>query len=376
MLTEYVATVSMRVNDLRTQQPYEAETLRVVCLCQTPKDMMVHVVRRIALAMLMRDYPMYVMDVDDDDGGLTLSYGRDFLAPGERYEVRRRRAIVDDDTGETVYKEKCVGVCEVIDAGKRTSSAKLVSGKANVKDVLRLYENAVPPAAPVAVPAVAEKDVSASPFPRRRLRIAVAPFFSKRNVFTVQGVTISARGWLDDMADHLNTYLAQTDSFKVLDRSFGPEIDRELARIVNDPNASPSDATRLSNKLAADYLVVAEVAFSDVVSPGVDFATGLPLPPPSTLFAEVRFKCVVAPTTQIAWADVVRLDSKAFGGAAEMFSASSSATAAGMVMEAVWRRLAPEDFARNEAARAAVKSAEKERTKAVPMRQPGVQVGF
>lgn len=391
-LTEYIATVSLRANDLRTQQPYEAETLRVAHYCQTHKDMLVHVVRRVALAILMRDYPMYIMDADEDDGELTLSYGRDFISPGEQYEVRRRKAIVDDDTGDTVYKEKTVGVCEVTDVGKNTSTARLVSGKAKVKDVLRFYENAeqfaVPPAAPAPVaapaPAPVEKEISAKPLPPKKPRIAVAPFFSKRNAFTVQGVTIPTRNWLDDMADHLNTFLTQTDSFKVLDRSFGPEIDRELARIVNDPNASPNDVSRLSNKLAADYLIVAEVTFSDVVSPGTDFATGLPLPPPSTLFAEVRFKCIVAPTTQIAWADVVRLDSSRFGGTAEVFSSNSSATAAGLVMEAIWRRLAPADFARNEAARAAAAKAAEEQQKAAPVQeqpqqvapQPGVQVGF
>ena len=388
-LTEYIATVSLRANDLRTQQPYEAETLRVAHYCQTHKDMLVHVVRRVALAILMRDYPMYIMDADEDDGELTLSYGRDFISPGEQYEVRRRKAIVDDDTGDTVYKEKTVGVCEVTDVGKNTSTARLVSGKAKVKDVLRFYENAeqfaVPPAAPAPVaapaPAPVEKEISAKPLPPKKPRIAVAPFFSKRNAFTVQGVTIPTRNWLDDMADHLNTFLTQTDSFKVLDRSFGPEIDRELARIVNDPNASPNDVSRLSNKLAADYLIVAEVTFSDVVSPGTDFATGLPLPPPSTLFAEVRFKCIVAPTTQIAWADVVRLDSSRFGGTAEVFSSNSSATAAGLVMEAIWRRLAPADFARNEAARAAAAKAAEEQQKTAPVQeqpvqQPGVSVGF
>ena len=147
--SEYVATVSIRANDLRTQQAYEAETLRVAAYCQTPKDMLVYVVKRTALAILMRDYPMYIMDAEDD-GELTLSYGADFLEVGEQYEIRRRKAIVDDDTGETVYKEKTIGVCEVTDTGKNTSEAKLVSGRAKVNDVLRFYvndEGATPPMA-------------------------------------------------------------------------------------------------------------------------------------------------------------------------------------------------------------------------------------
>lgn len=380
---EYIATVSIRANDLRTQQPYEAETLRVAAYCQTPKDMLVHVVKRTALAILMRDYPMYIMDADEDDGELTLSYGADFLSAGEQYEIRRRKAIVDDDTGETVYKEKTVGVCEVTDVGKNTSTAKLVSGKAKLKDVLRFYENAEPfavPPAPV-VPAAAPapvKEIAASPFPRKKQRIAVAPFFSKQNTFSIYGNSIASRTWMDDVADHLNIFLTQTDSFKVLDRSFGPEIDRELNRIVNDPNASPNDVCRLSNKLATDYLVVADVMFSDVASPGVNFATGLPLPPPSVMFAEIRFRCVVAPTTQIAWADIVRMDASRFGGTPQVFSSTSAEAAAGEITDAIWGRLAPDDFAKAQKIRAeeaAAAASQPQPQPAAPTAQP-VQLGF
>ena len=122
-------------------------------------------------------------------------------------------------------------------------------------------------------------------------------------------------------------------------------MDRELNRIVNDPNASPNDVCRLSNKLAADYLVVAEATFSDVASPGTDFATGLPLPPPSAVFAEVRFRCVVAPTTEIAWADTIRLDASMFGGDANQFSSDSAWAAAEEIRRAVQRRLDPQGFA-------------------------------
>ena len=373
-MAEYIATVSLRANDLRTQQPYEAETLRVVQYCQTPKDMLVYVVQRVALAILMRDYPMYLMG-DPEDGidpeDLTLSYGADFINKGEQYEIRRRKALVDDDTGDTVYKEKTVGVCEVTDVGKRTSTARLISGKAKIKDVLRFYDAdplGVPPppaapvaaapapvaAAPVAAPA-APVEVSAhpSPFPKKHPRIAVAPFISKYPSVNIYGVAIPSRQWMDDAADHLNIGLTQCGSFRVLDRSFGPEIDRELARITNDPNADPNDVCRLSRKLATDYLVVAEVIFSDVHSRGTDYVTGLPLPPLSVVFAEVRFRCVMAPTTEIAWTDIVRLDASKFGGTAQIFSSDSAAAAAMAITDAIQNRLDPEGFARVQAARAA-----------------------
>lgn len=387
-LAEYIATISLRVNDLRTQQPYEAETLRVVRYCQTPKDMLVYVVQRVVFAILMRDYPMYLMDAEDPED-LTLSYGADFLNKGEQYEIRRRRPLVDNDTGKKVFKEKTVGVCEVVDVGKNTSTARLLSGKAKVGDVLRFYENAEPfavpaPAAPapVAAPApTAEVSVpAASVYPVKKPRIVVAPFCSKYQAVNVFGVTLPTRTWMDDVADHLNTILTQTGSFRVLDRSFGPELDRELNRIVNDPNASPNDVCRLSNKLTTDYLVVAEVIFSSVASPGVDFVTGLPLPPPSVDFAEVRFRCVMAPTTEIAWSDTVKINAAQFAGlTAPVFSSTSGAAAAQAIADAIQRRLAPADFARVQAARAAA-AAEAAKNPApppppLPVAQP-VNAGF
>lgn len=364
---EYIATVSIRANDLRTQQPYEADTLRVAAYCQTPKDMLVHVVKRVALSILMRDYPMYVMDVDEDDGELTLSYGADFLEVGEQYEIRSRKAIVDDDTGEEVYKEKFVGVCEVTDVGKNTSEARVVSGKAKKKDVLRFYDSGegmlpplpaapapAPAPAPVAVaPASAPAPAVVAPAPAvrpvKKPRIAVAPFITKSQTVSVWGNDINARDWLDTLVDHASIHLTQTDSFRTLDRSFGPELDRELNRIVNDPNAKPDDVCRLSQKLATDYLVVAEVMFSNVASPGVDYVTGLPRPPESAQFAEIRFRCVHAPTTQIVVADVVRVDAQSFYGSAEVFMSGSSEWAAASMAAIIQSKLDPAGYARRQA---------------------------
>ena len=390
--SEYIATVSIRANDLRTQQPYEAETLRIAAYCQTPKDMLVHVVKRTALAILMRDYPMYIMDFDEDDGELTLSYGSDFLSPGEQYEIRRRKAIVDDDTGEEVYKEKTVGVCEVTDTGKNTSTARLVSGKAKMKDVLRFYDGgegvappmaSAPAPAPAAAPAAAPvAEVKASPFPVKKPRIAVAPFITKQPSVSVWGNAIESRSWLDTLVDHLSLQLVQTGSFRTLDRSFGPEIDRELNRIVNDPNANPNDVCRLSQKLATDYLVVAEAMFSDVASPGKDYVTGLPLPPPSAQFVEIRFRCVHAPTTEIVVSDVVRVDSQSFYGTVETFTSGSSEWAAANIASIIQSKIDPAGFARRQAELKA--AAEAAAAAAAPAPEPtpapaptqGINLGF
>lgn len=161
----------------------------------------------------------------------------------------------------------------------------------------------------------------------------------------IRGIEISCRDWMDDAASHLATALTQCGSFKTLDRSFGPEIDRELNRIIKDPNANPKDVCRLSNKLSTDFLMVAEVVFSDVVSPGVDVATGLPIPPRSGIFAEVRYRCVLAPTTEIAWSEALQVDSMYFGGTAEQFSSASAQFAAQQVAMTIQSRLDPDGFA-------------------------------
>jgi len=124
---------------------------------------------------------------------------------------------------------------------------------------------------------------------------------------------------------------------------------------------------------------VADVMFSDVASPGVNFATGLPLPPPSVMFAEIRFRCVVAPTTQIAWADTVRMDASRFGGTPQVFSSTSAQAAAGAITEAIWARLAPDDFAKAQKMRAEAAAEASQQPPppqpAAPAAQP-VQLGF
>lgn len=230
------------------------------------------------------------------------------------------------------------------------------------------------------VVAVAEPKPDAVPLPAaNRPRIAVAPFITKSKTVTVWGNSLEARSWLDALVDHLSIQLVQTGSFRTLDRSFGPEIDRELNRIIGDLNATPNDICRLSQKLATDYLVVAEVMFSDVASPGKDYVTGLPLPPPSAQFAEVRFRCVYAPTTEIVVSDIVRVDSQSFYGTPEVFISSSSEWAAANVASMIQSKIDPAGFARRQAelraAAEAAAAAAAQQPAPAPKTQ-GIKLGF
>ena len=133
---------------------------------------------------------------------------------------------------------------------------------------------------------------------------------------------------------------------------------------------------RLSQKLATDYIVVAEVMFSDVASPGKDYVTGLPLPPPSAQFAEIRFRCVHAPTTEIVVSDVVRVDSQGFYGTPEIFTSGSTEWAAANVASIIQSRIDPAGFARRQEELKASAAAAAEPAQVAPAQTQGINLGF
>ena len=119
--------------------------------------------------------------------------------------------------------------------------------------------------------------------------------------------------------------------------------------------------------------------FSDVAYPGKDYVTGLPLPPPSAQFAEVRFRCVHAPTTEIVVSDIVRVDSRNFYGNAETFTTGSTEWTAANVAAIIQSRIDPSGFARRQAelkAAAEAASAAQSAAPAAPVQTKGVNLGF
>ena len=118
---------------------------------------------------------------------------------------------------------------------------------------------------------------------------------------------------------------------------------------------------------------------SDVASPGKDYVTGLPRPPPSAQFAEVRFRCVHAPTTEIVISDIVRVDSQNFYGTPEVFMSGSSEWSAANVAAIIQSRLDPTGFARRQAELKAAAEAAAAAAAQQPAPAPkpqGVKLGF
>ena len=164
--------------------------------------------------------------------------------------------------------------------------------------------------------------------PANRRRMAVAVFRPVRSNYAWYGQSAGTAEWTMALADKLNVCLTQTRKFTMLDRKFDAEVNDEIARL-SDVNAAPEDVGRLARKLGTDYLVVGEVSFNDVAAPATNPFTGQAMPQASRLFAEITYRVILAPTGQLKWTDVVRLDASAFatGDLATFVSATTEAAA-------------------------------------------------
>lgn len=161
-----------------------------------------------------------------------------------------------------------------------------------------------------------------------RRRMAVVPFRPIRSNYVWHGQVGGTVEWIRALEDKLNVCLTQTRKFTMLDRKYDAEIETELGRL-SAGNASPDDTVRLGQKLGTDYLVVGEVAFNDVAAPAVNPYTGRAVPTAKQLFAEITYRVLLAPTGQLKWADVVKIDAAAFpaGDLASFVSATAEAAA-------------------------------------------------
>lgn len=158
-------------------------------------------------------------------------------------------------------------------------------------------------------------------------RMAVANFAVRSPTFKWYGQTVDSVEWSAALANQLNVVLTQTRKFTMLDRAYSRDVDAELQRL-GAANAAPGDVIRSNQKLATDYIVVGEVVFSDVIAPGVNPITGQTLPQQSAMFAEIHYRVLLAPTTQLKWADTVRLDALSFPAQDVRSFVSKSAEAA------------------------------------------------
>ncbi len=146
--------------------------------------------------------------------------------------------------------------------------------------------------------------------PNNRRRMAVSTFLTKQAGVTIYGAPVKTDDWFERFANNLNVHLTQTRKFTMLDRNFDNAVKTELNRL-NDTNAAPADIIRVGQQLGTDYLLVGSLSFSNVANPPVNPFTGQAIKV-SSLFLELTYRVILAPTGQLKWADTVKLDAASF----------------------------------------------------------------
>ncbi len=144
-------------------------------------------------------------------------------------------------------------------------------------------------------------------------RMVVSPFRATAETYTWYGQSACAADWCAMLADKLNVCLTQTRKFTMLDRKFDADVTAELARL-SDANAAPADITRLAQRLGTDYLIVGEVRLNNVQPLIEDSGKShsVAIASANAIFAEITYRVLLAPTGQLKWADVVKIDAAAF----------------------------------------------------------------
>lgn len=171
--------------------------------------------------------------------------------------------------------------------------------------------------------------------PENRRRMAVVDFRVCGSRYDWYGQKGSTVEWSRTLSDRLNIALTRCRRFTMLDRRFSAEINDELARL-KDSNASPADVVRCCQKLGTDYLVTGEIRFFPIAAPQVNPLTGQAAAPVSQRFAEVSFRVLLAPTGQLKFADVIKVNSGTFNAATmEEFASLSAEEASRLIVNAI-----------------------------------------
>lgn len=142
--------------------------------------------------------------------------------------------------------------------------------------------------------------------PDDRRRMVVIPFRSTvNNEVDIFGTKVVLRERSEEIARRLNDRLVQTRRFNMLDREFDEDTSAELSRLDMD-NASPGDIVRRSQKLVTDYMVVGTFRIYD--SPKIEYNqfTGTSSMG-NALFLEVSYRVLVVPTSQLKWANTIKI---------------------------------------------------------------------
>ena len=134
----------------------------------------------------------------------------------------------------------------------------------------------------------------------KRVRIAVFPPSTRRNVFAVFGTAVSAQRVASDLANRLQNVLIGSHDFTVLNRRPTPEVTAEMQQIRSGETPT-RDYALLGQALVADYVLVGAVQhlnYGLIRRPAV---TGHHVYVTAQGAMQASYKLINVPTHQVVW---------------------------------------------------------------------------
>lgn len=141
--------------------------------------------------------------------------------------------------------------------------------------------------------------------PNNLRRMVVMPFRAEGNDATVLDKTVSASSCAETIATKLNENLTHTRKFSMLDRAFNGETMEELSRL-DLQNATAEDFGRFRQLLVTDYMIIGTVRVFDQPPVIENKYTGTAHMADGP-FVEISYRVILVPTSQLKWADTVRV---------------------------------------------------------------------
>ena len=133
-------------------------------------------------------------------------------------------------------------------------------------------------------------------------RIAIMPFRAVKPAFQVGAVQLPAAQVSTLMSQKLNEYLIQARKFRVLDRDYFLEVDKEKG-LLKKGAAPLEDLVRLEQRLGTDYLVVGTLRQLNLTQQVIPNAFNLPPVVRNSASVIAEFRVIEVANQQAVWAD-------------------------------------------------------------------------
>lgn len=131
--------------------------------------------------------------------------------------------------------------------------------------------------------------------------IAIATFDTRASSYDLGDVKVPANEVQRDLAENLSMAFTQSGRFRVLDRAYLADIEKELAT-VSEGSVAPEEMARLGQRKGADLLLVGtiedfQIGDSDREFYGAKMGGYEP-------YVRVRYRLIDTTTTEILWSDL------------------------------------------------------------------------